>query len=149
MNKEFTVSEDLKKLAEKVIQEKKLDYLNNVRITYLLVLPQISKTCIARCIKAGRELEYFAESDYIIEFSQDIWEKVDDKIKEIVIYHELLHILLKTSKKGETQYRILDHNVKDFSQIISKYGIDWFNSLQVMTSSIRDLETTEQDNLSI
>ncbi len=147
--KEFIEDESLNELANKVIEEKNLDYLNGVRIKYLLVTPNISKTVVGRCIKSSSELKYFSETDYIIEFSNDIWEKVDEKTKELVMYHELLHILIVNKEDGETSFQLAKHDVQDFSQILKHYGIDWFKNFSTQVASIHDMTPTEQDNISI
>lgn len=147
--KNFIEDPSLVELANKVINENKLDYLNQVKIKYLLVDKYISKTCIGKCIKANKELKYFTQIDYIIEISKDVWDQIDDKAREIIIYHELLHILLKINREGKLTTKILDHDIKDFSTIIKKYGVDWFKKFKITVSSIRDLAPEAIDNIKV
>jgi predicted metallopeptidase len=142
--KRFVVSEDIKKLADSIIEDKKLDYLNNVRIVYALIYPYVSKTVIAKCIKSSKELEHFGSCDYIIEFSGDLWEKLEDiNMKKYVVEHELAHILITTSKKGETKFKILKHNISDFSSTIKDYGLEINQNLKVLAMAVNDVETTD------
>ncbi len=71
--KEFIEDEELVEIANKVIKEFKLDNLNGVKIKYVLVSPNISKTVAGKCIKPNAELKYFGDFDYLIEFSNDLW----------------------------------------------------------------------------
>ncbi len=147
--KEFIEDESLIELANKVIEDNNLDYLNGVRIKYLLVTPQISKTCVGRCIKSSVELKYFSETDYLIEFSNKVWEKIDEKTKEFVMLHELKHILIINKEDGETVMSLAPHDVQDFSSILKKYGVDWFTNFSTQVSSIQDMTPTEKDKISI
>lgn len=147
--KKFIEDPDLIILANKVITENKLDYLNNVTIKYVLVDMYISKSSVGKCVRASKELKHFANIDYIIEISKDIYDLFDDKSREIVMYHLLLHILLTTNKEGDLTTKIFDHDVKDFSSVINKYGIDELKNIKTLVSSIRDLDVTSTDNIKI
>jgi hypothetical protein len=145
----FIEDDDLEKLGNDVIAENRMD-VGGATIKYLLVSPHISKTCIARCIKPSNELKHFGNFDYLIEFSEDVYEGMTEEIRKIVMFHELRHIFLKTNKKtGELEFTLADHDVKDFYAIIEKHGIDWFNSLKTITSSVHDFENGEQDKIKI
>ena len=148
MAKTFNEDEDLIVLANKVIAEHNLAYMNSVKCRYLLVEPNISKTCAGKCIRASNELKHFGQADYLIEFSQDIWGSIDDQTREILMYHELQHILVKLAKGKET-FAILDHDVKDFSSIIKKYGVDWFQQFKDIVAATYELEGSDKDKISI
>lgn len=145
--KTFTEDESIKSLADSIIEESKLDYLNNVRIKYLIVDPCISKTCAAKCIKSNKEVEFFSDSDYIIEVSQNVWDKVDDTMRKYLIKHQLLHILLVPNKSGIIKFKIVKHDVSDFSTTINEFGSDISKNLKVITSSINELDTI--DNIEV
>ena len=147
--KVFIEDVNLETLANKVITKNKLDYLEQVRIKYVLVDQYISKTTVAQCMKASSELKYFGKLDYILKFSKIVWDQISDDAREIVLLHELLHILLTTNKEGEIKTKILDHDIKDFSTIISKYGLDWFKTFKIQVSSIMDLEPNATDNIKV
>jgi predicted metallopeptidase len=147
--KEFVESEELVQLAQKVIADNKLDYLDQVRIKYVLVDQFISSTTVAQCVKASKELKYFGKLDYVIKVSLDVWSQIDNKAREIILLHELLHILLTTNKEGDLNTKILDHDIKDFSIIIKKFGIDWFWNFKTIVSSVRDLDPSKTDNIKV
>ncbi len=147
--KEFIEDEELVEIANEVIEEFKLDNLNGVKIKYVLVSPNISKTVAGKCIKPNAELKYFGNFDYLIEFSNDLWEGLNEDVKKVLMYHELLHILVVTDEEGNTKYKIVDHNVKDFYCIIEKFGIDWLNKIRSTMSAIHDLSDNQQDRIKI
>jgi hypothetical protein len=150
MSKKFIESDELVDIANKVITENKLDYLNDVKIKYLLVDKQISKTCPCKVIKANDDLKYFSEMDYIVKFSFDIWSKIDDETKDALMLHCLCHLLVCTSEKDdERQLKIADHDIKDFALVVKKYGSDWFKTFKIAVSSIYDMKPDEVDRIKI
>lgn len=149
MNKSFIESNELKEIANKVIENNKMDWLNAVRIRYLLVSPNVSKTMPGKIIKASDELQYFGDFDFLIEVSSDIYEKINTKLKESVIYHLLLHISVVNKEDGETVLKIVNHNIQDFSQVLRNYGEEWFKNLKIIMSSVYDLKPENLDNIKI
>jgi predicted metallopeptidase len=149
ISKNFIEDDELEALANKVIKERKMDWLANIKLKFILVSPSISKTVVGKCIKPNSELKHFGKFDYLVEFSDDVWLKLTNELKEIVMYHELLHIKITTDKKGNEKHQILDHNIKDFSEIINAYGIDWVDKLKVMVSSIRDLNPKDSEKVKV
>ena len=143
--KNLVEAPDLKTLADSVCIKEQLD-LDPANIGFVLVYPHISKRVAGRCILASKELKLFSGHDYIIEMSGELWDDLDEKIKYILMYHELLHVLpVYSEKKGEYAYKIADHDVKDFSSIIKKYGIEWFGELQELQASVYDLKPEERE----
>ena len=132
----FELDDSLDELAKEVMEAEKLD-LHPAKLKLIKEYPYISKKTIGKCIKASKELKFFGQFDYLIKFSGDVWDMLDDKTRYILMYHELLHAYPKQNDKtGEVDYKIMDHNVKDFNKIISKFGIDWFNNLKTITESV-------------
>jgi predicted metallopeptidase len=148
MAKTFEEDESLVELANKVITEHKLDYMNSVIARYIFVVPNISKTVHGKCIRANNELKFFGKFDYLIEFSKEIWNSIDDKTKEILMYHELLHVLVKTSK-GQMVPSIAGHDLQDFYAVISKYGPDWFKDFKDIVAATYELQGLEKDKITV
>jgi predicted metallopeptidase len=136
-------------LANKVIETNKLDYLNQVKIRYILVDQYISTSTVAKCIKASKELKHFANIDYIIEISKTVFDKVTTETQELIMFHELLHILLTTNKEGDLVNKIMPHDIQDFSTIIKKNGVDWIKELRIATTSILNIDVEKADNIKI
>lgn len=147
--KEYVKSQDLEVLADKVMHDKNMG-IENIRIKYLLVYPCISKKLAGRCTRANNLLKVFGETDYVIEMSGDLWDKLDDQTKEILMWHELLHVHpVQNEKTGEVTYAIRDHDVKDFHAIIQAHGIDWFSNLKTLFSSVYDIEPKKLDGFTL
>lgn len=148
MNKTFIENEELLTLANRVIKDHGLEYINLVRVKYLLVDPYISKSVHGKCIKANNELKYFGKFDYLIEFSLKSWETLDDQTRYIIMYHELLHILVK-EKKDKQILAIANHDTQDFYSILKKYGIDWFKQFKDAVAATYELEGPDKDKITI
>ena len=148
-NKEYVKSNDLEVLADKVMHNQGMG-LDDITIKYLLVYPTISKTVAGKCSKATDLLKIYGECDYVIQMSGDLWDKLDDNTKEILMWHELLHVHpVINQKNGGIDYKIRDHDVKDFYTIIQKHGIDWFGNLKTMFASVYDIEPEKLDGFSL
>lgn len=147
--KEYVKSHDLEVLADKVIHDKNMG-IQDVRIKYLLVYPYISKKIAGRCMKATDVLKVYADCEYVIQMSGDLWDQLDDDKKFILMWHELLHVLpIMNEKTGEWNYKLRDHDVKDFYTIIKDHGIDWFNEMKTLFSSVYDLEPKDLDGFGL
>jgi NTP pyrophosphatase (non-canonical NTP hydrolase) len=138
--KKFEISAEVKELAEKVINEQKVDIYPS-KLEYLLVYPCISKTVAGKCVKSGKELKFFSTFDYLIEISGELWDALDEKTREILIEHELKHVLpVANDKTGDWEFKIRDHNVQDFASIIKKHGIDWISKVKASQASLYEID---------
>ncbi len=123
--KEYVESEDVRDVALGVIKDKVVD-LSGITVKYMEVHPKISTLCLARVVKAGPLVKFFGDCDVVLQVSGDYWAALSSTAKEILVYHELLHIGKEmTPKTGKMKLHIVDHNVKDFKCIIDEYGLDW------------------------
>ena len=147
-NKEYMKSAEMQAVAEKIVSDKSIS-IGDARIKYLLIYPYINKKTAGRCLKSSNEMKVFGQCEYIIEMSGELWDNLDDERKSILMYHELLHILVTTNKAGEFEYKLRDHDIKDFATIINTYGIDWFDNLKTIFSSVYDVEPADLDSFSV
>lgn len=150
--KTYEVSTELRELGEAVIEKYNPNAIKDTptKIEYLLVYPNINKKTVGRCIKSRPEYKFLSGFHFVIEMSGDIWDKLNDDTKEIVMYHELLHANASMNDKtGDWRYSIKDHDVKDFYVLIKKWGVDWFENLKTQVSSIYDLDPEEADEVSL
>lgn len=69
-------------------------------------------------VKAMLEL-YRSNLRYYIEVYQNEWDEWSEPLRQITIFHELLHI-----PNAETS-GLVDHDIEDFACIIDLYGIDY------------------------
>lgn len=143
-NKTYTSDTSLEILADKIIEEKNLGLSSiPVNIEYVLVYPYINKTTAGKCSKASNVTRYLTDKHFIIEFSGDLWDQIDDKIKAVLMYHELLHVGVETDKNGEWVYKIVRHSIEDFIQIVKVHGVDWLENFRTIVGSVYDLDPAE------
>ena len=146
--KRYEISTELEDLANEVMIDKHMD-LDNVRIKYVLVYPGISKKVAGRCTLANPMMKLFGDCDYVIQMSGDLWDQLDEDHQKILMWHELLHVHPVQNKSGEYDFRIRDHDIKDFNVIIKQHGTDWFDNLKTLFSSVYDLEPAELDTINL
>ena len=147
--KEYEVSPELRTLAEEVIAKESLT-VTPAKIEYLLVYPNISKTVVGRCKATRGELNFYSKTDYLIEMSGELWDVLDDKVKYIVMLHELKHVMpAMNEKKGEWDFKVREHDIMDFASIIKKYGIDWFATVKTIASSIYELSPEDENSITL
>lgn len=132
-------SEELKAKIDQCIKDNNID-IGNASICGLMVSPYITRDTAGRCIRSGKQLKHFSDYDYIIEISQEFWDSVSDKTKQILILHEVLHINVKYKKDGTQVFALNPHDIEDFSRLISKYGVDWVKDIQLVKEHIKDKE---------
>jgi predicted metallopeptidase len=149
VKREFALCEEMKEMAEEIIKNERLD-VYPAKIEYLNVYPNISKTAISKIVKTGKELKFFANLDYIIEISGEIWDILDKNNKMILLEHQLRHILvLQNDKTGEWVFKVRKHDIQDFGKIVTNYGVDWIKTIKLSLSSMYGLTPAEEDNISI
>lgn len=125
----------LKECSEYGLVEK-----HNVKFSLHYVYPYISKNTWAHIIRTGPQLKMYSDIDYIIEVSGQIWEIADDKQKDILIEHELEHLLLSENDEGVIKMQMTGHDLEDFIKIIKKYGIDWTEQRSAIQARLEELE---------
>ena len=79
------------------------------------------KTKYADTEKVNEMFKTLMPYDFVITFYQDAAE-LDDKIKEILMYHELKHVGFDPDN---LRYYIIPHDIEDFVDVLKKYGYDW------------------------
>ncbi len=147
--KQLMESPEIETIAKKVIANNKLEF-GPAEIGYFLVYPNISKQKAAKCMKATREVKYYSGNDYLIEVSGELWDMLDNDTKEMVIYHELLHI--DPSFKSKTQEWKMNLKRPDFSDyytINDKFGNEWYKTVQATASSLYDLDPRQESKVSL
>jgi predicted metallopeptidase len=124
---------DIHKMYEKIAKTLPMFQetdLQKAKIAFVLVYPNVSRTCVARVIRASPQLRFLGDLDFVIEISGELWETLPLEVKEIVMEHEMLHMACVYDKNGDPKFGLVDHNVKDFYCILEKYGINWFTELR-------------------
>lgn len=147
--KQLMESPEIETIAKKVIKDYNLDF-GPAEVGYFLIYPHISKQKAAKCMKATREVKYYSGNDYLIEVSGELWDMLDPKTKEMVIYHELLHLdPTFKSKTQEWKMNLRKPDFADFYTINDKFGNEWYKTIQATASSLYDLDPKQESKVSL
>lgn len=145
--KELLESPEVEALAKQIFENENMD-VRPAQIGYQLVYPHLSKTSVARCLKATREVKFYSGYDYIIQVSGEAWDHIDDKTKYMLVYHELLHVQpVFNDKKEEWNFKVRPHDFADFFEINDKHGSEWYKTVQATVSSLYDMNPLEEGSI--
>lgn len=123
---DYEVADDLRELADRVIEARpELSIIRDFDIKVAYVRSYESKTSKGKQINAECRLvngvyTAFLPYDFIITFYEPNMYYMTEKQQKILMLHELKHIGI-----GERGYRIENHDIEDFKDILLEYGMDW------------------------
>lgn len=147
--KQLMESPEVEAIAKRVIERESLEF-GPAAIGYFLVYPNLSKLKAAKCLKASREVKYYSGNDYLIEISGDLWDMLDEKTKEMILFHQLLHIdPVYKAKNQEWTMKIRKPDFADYYEINDKYGNEWYKTVQATVSSLYDLDPRQESKVSL
>jgi predicted metallopeptidase len=147
--KQLMESPEVEAIAEKVIEKYKMEF-GPAEIGYFLVYPNLSKQRAAKCIKANREVKHYSGNDYLIEISGELWDMLDNDTKEMMLYHELMHVdPTFKSKTQEWKMTIRKPDFADFYTINDKFGNEWYKTIQATASSLYDLDPRQESKVKL
>jgi len=148
-DKQLMESLEVEAIAKKVVEQHKMEF-GPAEIGYFLVYPNISRQKAAKCMKASREVKYYSGNDYLIEISGELWDMLDNQTKEMLLYHELLHVDPNfKSKTQEWKMNLRKPDFSDFYTINDKYGNEWYKTIQATVSSLYDLDPKQESKVSL
>ncbi len=147
--KQLMESPEVAAIAEEIIERESLDF-GPAEIGYFLVYPNLSKYKAAKVVKANREVKYYSGNDYLIEISGELWDILDQKTREMVVFHQLLHVNpVFKAKNEEWQMKKKKPDFADFYEINDKYGNEWYKTVQATVSSLYDLDPARESKVSL
>jgi len=147
-DKQLMESPEMEAISKRVIEKYELDF-GPAQIGYFLIYPNISKQRAAKCMKATREVKYYSGNDYLIEISGELWDMLDEDTKEMLLYHELLHIdPVFKAKNQEWKMNLKKPDFKDYYTINDKFGNEWYKTIQATVSSLYDMDPREESKVS-
>ena len=148
-DRQLMESPEIEAIAKKLIQEYNLDF-GPAEIGYFVVYPNLSKQKAAKVLKATREVKFYSGNDYILEVSGELFDMLDSKTKEMLIYHQLLRIDPQfKSKTQEWKMNLRKPDFADFYSINDKYGNEWYKTIQATASSLYDLDPRQERKVSL
>lgn len=83
------------------------------------------KNILGECIRTQDLYAEFCPYDFLIVVYGANCEGMTDKQREILLEHELLHVGVEITRKGDVRYFVRPHDYDDFKSITDKYGTDW------------------------
>ena len=98
----------------------------NIGLTF--VYPNISKKVYAHIRKPDRLLKMYAGYDLILEISGIAWDQMTEVEQSALLHHELEHVHYKAKRDGSLELCLIDHDVKDFANILDLYGIHYIRA---------------------
>ncbi|MEX0890360.1 MAG: putative metallopeptidase [Balneolaceae bacterium] len=147
-DKQLMESEEIEAIAKKVIEENDMEF-GPAQIGYFLVYPNITKQRAAKCLKASREVKYYSGNDYLIEISGEMWDMLDSETKEMLLYHELLHLdPVFKAKNQEWKMNLKKPDFQDYYEINDKFGNEWYKTIQATVSSLYDMDPRQESKVS-
>jgi hypothetical protein len=129
----YEVSESLRDIAEKVIEENEnLRHLAFELDRILFMYSDKNKISRGKTVYADTELvkpkyREVMTYDFIITVYKPPTQYLSDEQMERLMYHELRHVGVEYTGDGEDDVKlsIVPHDVEDFREIINSWGIDW------------------------
>lgn len=121
---EYLDAPDLEALAEVVIERHRMDAPEMWHIRYLWKA-EATKAAMGKCIKASGPLQHLTQADFVIWIAADIprAESYTRHQVEAVLYHELLHVSVRTDKDGHEHPAVRDHDAEVFREELRDYGL--------------------------
>lgn len=124
--RDYEPDKELQKLGKAIIKKfPEFDFINDygIRIGYVKTeeVKSGEKTTYADTRKVTDVYQAYLPFDFVITFYGDV-EFLSDKQRKLLMYHELRHIEVGT--KG---YKVRQHEVEDFRNILELYGINWMD----------------------
>jgi len=120
-------SKELRQLGRQVIRDRPdLAWLREcrVRIGYVMSSKDKKKDdriVFAECHKVKPLWQAFIPYDFVIVFYEPNTMMMDDEQREVLMYHELLHI----GMEDNGYLKLRPHDIEDFRVILDQYGMDW------------------------
>lgn len=148
-DKQLMESPEVEEVARQVIENENLDF-GPAEVGYFLVYPNLSKKTAGKCMKASREVKYYSGNDYLIEISGEMWDMLDSKTREMLLFHEMLHIdPVYKAKRQEWVFKLRKHDFGDFYEINDKHGNEWYKTIQATVSSLYDLDPKDETKVTM
>lgn len=99
----------------------------NDEIAYLFKNKGITvkgKSAIATAEKCSPKVYALSGKRFVITICYEDWQNCTDILRRAALDHELFHLWLEEDEKtGETKYKILNHDLEEFGEIVRRYGV--------------------------
>ena len=137
------INEKYAKIGQELIDTEDVLYdVRNSRTTIIYLSSDLAKTdkdrlVLGQCERVADKYKWSIPADFTITlFEPNVQDKSDEAIRRI-IFHELLHVGIGTSKDGDESYYVRGHDFEDFKVLIDRWGTDY--------ASVDDMPEFEAD----
>ena len=124
------ISEEYTEIMNRVLENyPELNYIRESQATIICLTSehekkQNKKTVFAECEKIPEKYKWSVPCDFTITVFLPNVERFTEEQKEILMYHELLHVGIDVDG-NEEKYRIIPHDIEEFRSVIEQFGLDW------------------------
>ena len=124
------ISEEYTEIMNRVLENyPELNYIRESQATIICLTSehekkQNKKTVFAECEKIPEKYKWSVPCDFTITVFLPNVERFSEEQKEILMYHELLHVGIDVDG-NEEKYRIIPHDIEEFRSVIEQFGLDW------------------------
>lgn len=98
---------------------------------------KIGKEWAAKAERFPKRFRPLGEYDFAVTISKPIWDRLTDRQREALVYHELLHC----GRDAKGKCRIVPHDVEEFELVVKHYGL-WEFGLRQFSEQILSLDIT-------
>ena len=120
---------EVQEICTQLINNNTFVFPKNTPILYLFI--DKSARFWGKCQKASEILKTAAGYEFVIVINHQQWMVMEEKQREILCHHELLHIGFESE---DSKYYIVDHDVEEFSAIVRLYGT-WRDSVKTFVNA--------------
>ena len=135
-----TISEKYEKIAMELIEKhpvlddlKRFIEAKRIKLIFLESTKAKKSTqgvVHAECEKIADSKRWAIDADFVIVVYKPNVEIFTEAQLKVLLLHELMHIGVEVSEKGDLKKYIVPHSVQDFRYILEKYGMNWANPYQ-------------------
>lgn len=135
-----TISEKYEKIATELIEKhpvldelKRFIAAKRIKLIFLESTKEKKSTrgiVHAECEKISDSIRWAIDADFAIVVYKPNVEIFTEAQLKVLLLHELMHIGVEVSEKGDLKKYIVPHSVQDFRYILEKYGLDWSSPFQ-------------------
>lgn len=125
------ISEEYAEIGDRVIKrEKSLEHIRESNATIVYLTSEVVKThdgkkVCAQCERVPDKYKWSIPADFTITVFLPNVDGFTEEQKEILMFHELLHVgIVKNPDDSET-YTTCPHDYEDFKEIIDRFGTEW------------------------
>lgn len=135
-----TISEEYEKIGMELIEKHPaLEELNRfikaqrIKLIFLESTKEKKSTLgkvHADCEKIADSKRWAIDADFVITVYKPNVVIFSEAQLKILLLHELMHIGIELTEKGDLKKYLVPHSVQDFRYILEKYGMNWANPYQ-------------------